>query len=199
MASSPRQPRPAPSLVLLRRVSLVVASSSSDSAAAPLSLTVLRPGLLPALLRDSASPVSQALDASHLGSPSHLQGPLAVLTAPSVDPPTLSRVLSLVQTFSRTPKPDSVPLPAGTPPLERLSLLSALVDRTAADPARTAQVAKLPSLDVLRAQLVGLISAPGSRIAGVVGARAGELARTLEGFKLGLEEGAKGGAAKAEA
>ncbi|GAA5923099.1 hypothetical protein JCM3775_007436 [Rhodotorula graminis] len=165
-------------------------SSSSTTSPAPLSLTVLRPGLLPALLRDPNSPVSRLVDPTHLASASHLQGPLAVLTAPSVDPPTLSRVLTLVQTFSRTPKPNSPPPAPGSsaPPPDRLALLSALVDQRAADVARTHAVAKLPTLDVLRAQLVGLVSQPGSRIAGVVGARAGELARTLDGFKLGLAE-----------
>ncbi|GAA5857426.1 hypothetical protein JCM9279_002508 [Rhodotorula babjevae] len=176
-------------------------SSSSSSSPAPLSLTVLRPGLLPALLRDPSSPVARALDPTHLASPSHLQGPLAVLTAPAVDPPTLSRVLALVQTFSRAPKPDSAPPAPGAPAAERLALLSALVDRQSADVARTHAVAKLPTLDILRAQLVGLVSAPGSRIAGVVGARAGELARTLEGFKLGLEaqQGGKDAAESAQA
>ncbi|KPV71945.1 uncharacterized protein RHOBADRAFT_56320 [Rhodotorula graminis WP1] len=176
-------------------------SSSSTTSPAPLSLTVLRPGLLPALLRDPNSPVSRLVDPTHLASASHLQGPLAVLTAPSVDPPTLSRVLTLVQTFSRTPKPNSPPPPApgapgGAAPPDRLALLSALVDHSAADVARTHAVAKLPTLDVLRAQLVALVSQPGSRIAGVVGARAGELARTLDGFKLGLAdaEASQGGA-----
>ncbi|GAA5912341.1 hypothetical protein JCM8208_003331 [Rhodotorula glutinis] len=167
-------------------------SSPSPSPPAPLSLTVLRPGLLPALLRSPSSPVALALDPTHLASPSHLQGPLAVLTAPVVDPPTLSRVLALVHTFSRTPKPDSAPPAPGAPPVERLALLSALVDRQAATVERTHAVANMPTLEVLRAQLVGLVQAPGSRIVGVVGARAGELARTLEGFKLGLEGGAAG-------
>ncbi|BGP51609.1 hypothetical protein JCM10450v2_007559 [Rhodotorula kratochvilovae] len=173
--------------------------SSSSSPPAPtdagLTLTLLRPGLLPALLRDPASPLSASLDTTFLASPSHLAGPLAVLTAPSLHPPTLARALALVQSVSRTPKADAPPPAAGAPPLERLGVLSALVERAAADPARTDAVAKLPPLEVLRAQLVGLISAPGSRIAGVLGARAQEVGRTLEGFKLGLEEqqqGAKG-------
>jgi len=193
LAQLPPSPSPSPS----SSSSSSSSTSSSSSSPAPLSLTVLRPGLLPALLRSPTSPVARALDPTHLASPSHLQGPLAVLTAPAVDPPTLARVLALVQTFSRAPKPDSPPPAPGAPPQERLALLSALVDSQAADPQRTHAVAKLPTLDVLRAQLVGLVSAPGSRIAGVVGARAGELARTLEGFKLGLE-GAQGGAKEAE-
>ena len=50
------------------------------------------------------------------------------------------------------------------------------------------EVAKLPTLDTLRAQLLGLIGAPAARLAGVIGeAGGGQLAMTLEGFRKGLE------------
>lgn len=173
------------------------ASSSPSSSSTPadqppsgLRLTLLRPGLLPALLRTTDA--SLPLDTTHLSLPSHLKGPLAVLTSPDLHPPTLSAVLALVSKFSRLPAPNAPPLPAGQPPLERLSLLSSLVEHQSADAEKTLKVGQLPPLDVLRAQIVGLLSAPGSRITGVLGARAGELARTLEGFKLGLEEAAGG-------
>ncbi|GAA5956739.1 hypothetical protein JCM21900_002167 [Sporobolomyces salmonicolor] len=187
-----------------------------------LKLTLLRPGLLPALLRSasasafasasasaststesgpasSSSSVLASLDLSHLSTASHLSGPLAVLTSSSLHPPTLSRVLSLLQTFSRTPPPNAPPPAPDAPPLERLELLSSLLEKSqAATPQRTKEVGDLPSLDVLRAQIVGLLSAPGARITGVLGARASEVGRTLEGFKKGLEEHPKG-PAEAEA
>ncbi|GJN93986.1 hypothetical protein Rhopal_007049-T1 [Rhodotorula paludigena] len=173
------------------------ASTSTAPAPAPaptpapaddgLRLTVLRPGLLPALLRDAESRLS-GLDLAHLAQPSHLEGPLAVLTASSLHPPTLARVLALVRAFSRAPKPNAPPPAPGAPVDERLAVLSALVERQAADPERTVAVSKLPPLDVLRAQIVGLVSQPGSRITGVLAARAGDVARTLEGFKVGLEQ-----------
>ena len=50
-------------------------------------------------------------------------------------------------------------------------------------------LAELPSLDVLRAQLVGLISTPATRIAGVLQAPGGQLARVFgayAGLKLSL-------------
>ncbi|KAK7021824.1 hypothetical protein VNI00_017268 [Paramarasmius palmivorus] len=54
-------------------------------------------------------------------------------------------------------------------------------------------VAELPTLDTLRAQIVDLLSAPGARIAGVLSqAAGGQLARTLEGLKMALEEEQKG-------
>ena len=50
-------------------------------------------------------------------------------------------------------------------------------------------VAKLPTLDTLRAQLVGLLSAPATQLAMVLSeASGGKLARTLEGLKKSLEE-----------
>ncbi|GAA5827566.1 hypothetical protein JCM11251_001736 [Rhodosporidiobolus azoricus] len=168
-------------------------SSSDPDSAAALKLTVLRPGLLPALLRSaseaSSTPSSTPpLDLSHLSLPSHLKGPLAVLTSPTLHPPTLSAILTILRKFSRTPAPNAPPLPADAPPVERLEVLSSLVEKRAASPDRTKTVGDLPPLDVLRAQIVGLLSAPGSRITGVLGARAREVGRTVEGFKVGLEE-----------
>jgi large subunit ribosomal protein L10 len=43
-------------------------------------------------------------------------------------------------------------------------------------------LAELPSLDTLRASLVGLIQTPATRIAGVVQAPAGQLARVLKAY-----------------
>ncbi|GAA5934416.1 hypothetical protein JCM1841_000916 [Sporobolomyces salmonicolor] len=201
-------------------------ATNADPHQHQLKLTLLRPGLLPALLRSasasatasatasasasaststesgpssSSSSVLASLDLSHLSTASHLSGPLAVLTSSSLHPPTLSRVLSLLQTFSRTPPPNAPPPAPDAPPLERLELLSSLLEKSqAATPKRTKEVGDLPSLDVLRAQIVGLLSAPGARITGVLGARASEVGRTLEGFKKGLEEQSKG-PAEAEA
>ena len=43
-------------------------------------------------------------------------------------------------------------------------------------------LARLPSLDVLRAQLIGLVQAPAGKIAGVLQAPAGQLARVLSAY-----------------
>ncbi|GAA5866490.1 hypothetical protein JCM8547_000641 [Rhodosporidiobolus lusitaniae] len=170
-------------------------SSSADSPSSDLKLTLLRPGLLPALLRNppsSSSSSSSPLDSALLAHSSHLKGPLCVLTSPSLHPPTLSSVLKLLTKFSRTPPPNAPPPAADAAPLDRLSVLSSLVEHRAVDAARTQKIAELPPLEVLRAQIVGLLSAPGSRITGVLGARAREVGRTVEGFKVGLEEQANG-------
>jgi large subunit ribosomal protein L10 len=43
-------------------------------------------------------------------------------------------------------------------------------------------LAELPSLDALRAKLLGLIAAPATRIAGVLQAPAGQLARVFAAY-----------------
>lgn len=189
-------------------------SATAQEAASPvndLRLTYLRPGLVPAVIRDlerqqqlrqsrtaaaaaegsssSSSAPPAAIDTSYLADQSHLSGPLAAVTAQTLHPPTLLRVLALLRRFARTPPPNAPPPAPDAPPLERIKVLSSLLERhTAADPHRTAAVAQLPAIEVLHAQLVGLLSAPGARISGVLSARASDLARTLEGFKVGLEE-----------
>jgi large subunit ribosomal protein L10 len=50
------------------------------------------------------------------------------------------------------------------------------------DTAGVDALAKLPSLDQLRAKLVGLIQAPATRIAGVIQAPAAQLARVLSAY-----------------
>ena len=44
------------------------------------------------------------------------------------------------------------------------------------------KLAKLPSLDQLRAQLIGLLNAPASKIVGVVDAPAAKLARVFSAY-----------------
>ncbi|KAI5474941.1 hypothetical protein MNV49_002158 [Pseudohyphozyma bogoriensis] len=158
------------------------------------SLTHLRPGLLPAVLRHPAV-ASAALPTSHLDSASHLKGPLALVSGDQgtpLHPPTLKKLLAVLQTFSHSPSRNDPPVDAKAPApekKERLDLLSAVVDGRAMGKAETGKVGDLPELDVLRAQIVGLLSMPGSRIVGVLGQRGGEVGRALEGFKKGLEGG----------
>lgn len=170
-------------------------TAEQDADTSPLKLTVLRPGLLPALLRSES--FSTHTDTTYLATTSHLSGPLAVLTAPSLHPPTLSRLLALLNTFSLSPSRNAPPVDLKAkvqpPPVERMQLLSAMIDAQSADPKRTSQVAQLPELSVLRAQIVGLLSAPGARITGVLSQRSGEVGRALEGFKVGLEQQAAEG------
>ncbi|KAK4705990.1 large subunit ribosomal protein L10, partial [Phenoliferia sp. Uapishka_3] len=168
-------------------------AGASDDLEAALKLTVLRPGLLPALLRSSAFP--STLPTSHISTASHLSGPLAVLTAPTLHPPTLTAILKILTTFSLSPSPNAPPIDPkakkAAEVVERLKLLSSVVEERALDAGETKVVGTLPPLDALRSMIVGLLSSPASRIVGVVGERARTVGRTVEGFKIGLENAVK--------
>lgn len=62
---------------------------------------------------------------------------------------------------------------------DKLELLGGSLGSQVLDVAGIKALAELPSLDTLRAQLVGLISTPATRIASVVQAPAGQLARVF--------------------
>lgn len=65
---------------------------------------------------------------------------------------------------------------------DKLEILGGNLDGQMLDLNQVKALAELPSLDVLRAQLVGLISTPATRIAGVVQAPAGQLARVIGAY-----------------
>ncbi|CEF55360.1 50S ribosomal protein L10 [Acetobacter ghanensis] len=65
---------------------------------------------------------------------------------------------------------------------DKLELLGGSLGSQVLDVAGIKALAELPSLDTLRAQLVGLISTPATRIAGVVQAPAGQLARVFGAY-----------------
>ncbi|MGH6956547.1 MAG: 50S ribosomal protein L10 [Caulobacteraceae bacterium] len=65
---------------------------------------------------------------------------------------------------------------------EKFSIVGALMGEMVLDPAGVEALAKLPSLDQLRAKIVGLVQAPATRIAGVVQAPAAQLARVFSAY-----------------
>lgn len=62
---------------------------------------------------------------------------------------------------------------------DKLVILGGGLDEQALDTAAVTALAKLPSLDELRAKLLGMIQTPATRLAGVTQAPAGQLARVL--------------------
>ena len=62
---------------------------------------------------------------------------------------------------------------------EKLVILGGAMGRQSLDPNGVKALASLPSLDELRARLVGMIQTPATRIASVVAAPAGQLARVI--------------------
>ncbi len=65
---------------------------------------------------------------------------------------------------------------------EKLVVLGGVMGTTILDPAGVKALSDLPSLDELRAKLVGMINTPATRIAGVLQAPAGQLARVMNAY-----------------
>jgi large subunit ribosomal protein L10 len=65
---------------------------------------------------------------------------------------------------------------------EKLIILGGAMGATVLDPSGVKALAELPSLDELRAGLVGMIQTPATRIAGVLQAPAGQLARVMNAY-----------------
>jgi len=73
---------------------------------------------------------------------------------------------------------------------ERFVILGGAMGPTALDPNGVKALAALPSLDELRAKIVGLISAPATKIAQVVNAPAAKLARVVQAYASKTESAA---------
>jgi large subunit ribosomal protein L10 len=93
----------------------------------------------------------------------HFKGPTAV--AYSTDPVSAAKVLA---EFSKEN--------------DKLVLLGAAFGSQILDADGIKELAKLPSLDELRATIISLIMTPATRIAGVTAAPAGQLARVLGAY-----------------
>jgi len=73
---------------------------------------------------------------------------------------------------------------------ERFVILGGAMGTTALDPNGVKALAALPSLDELRAKLIGLIQAPATKIAQVVNAPAAKVARVVQAYAAKSGEGA---------
>ncbi|KAF9445277.1 hypothetical protein P691DRAFT_675928 [Macrolepiota fuliginosa MF-IS2] len=171
-------------------------------------LTVVRTSILGAALRDlpgvNKSSVKKMVKDT--------KGSFALLTLPNFHPPQLSAILKAMGK-SAPPKPPKTPeelkqelaaknADPATPGkrMKRvrqirtpdLKIVGALIEGKVFLPEGVQDVSKLPTLETLRSQVVGLLSSPATQLAAVLSqASGGQLARTLEGFKKGLEESAE--------
>jgi large subunit ribosomal protein L10 len=73
---------------------------------------------------------------------------------------------------------------------EKFVILGGAMGKTTLDPNGVKALAALPSLDELRAKIVGLIQAPATKIAQVVNAPAAKLARVVQAYAAKTGEGA---------
>jgi large subunit ribosomal protein L10 len=73
---------------------------------------------------------------------------------------------------------------------ERFVIIGGAMGKTSLDPNAVKALAALPSLDELRATIIGLIQAPATKIAQVVNAPAAKVARVLQAYAAKEGEGA---------
>lgn len=167
-------------------------------------LSVIRTSLFGVALRDFA-PIDAKTSEEIAGT---VQGGLAVLSLPAFNPPQLQAILRALERNVPRPKPptaeelkQAAALEAQDPPnpgrrvkrmrktlQPELMLMGALIEGRVFKAEGVKEVAKLPTLGTLHAQIVGLLSSPGAQLAAVLSeASGGRLARTLEGLKKSLE------------
>ena len=142
--------------------------------------TMARTGLLrPVCRRDTAESI-QALEP-------YLHGQMAMLTCPVLSPEYVGKVLRAIERPVTAAANDVDPKSEKKAPL--LRPLVAVAERARVLDAKSLPAfTQLPNLATLRAQLVGLLSAPGTQLAGVLSqAGGGELAATLEARRRDLE------------
>jgi large subunit ribosomal protein L10 len=65
---------------------------------------------------------------------------------------------------------------------EKLVILGGAMGKTSLDPNAVRALATLPSLEQLRARIVGMISSPATRVAQIAAAPAGKLARVVQAY-----------------
>ena len=193
---------------LRREIELAGARFAPALAPSPPTLTVMRTSIFGVALRDFApTDADRTKEIAKL-----VEGGFAVLTLPSLSPPQLHAIIRAIDRVvppkkeqakdaaksskgkGREESSDWIPgrpftkvKPVLSP---ELRVMGALIEGRVFSAAGVKDVAKLPPLDSLRAQIVGLLSTPAMQLAAVLSeASGGRLARTLEGFKKGLEEG----------
>lgn len=142
--------------------------------------TMARTGLLrPVCRRDTAESI-QALEP-------YLHGQMAMLTCPVLSPEYVGKVLRAIERPVTAAANDVDPKSEKKAPL--LRPLVAVAERARVIDAKSLPAfTQLPNLATLRAQLVGLLSSPGTQLAGILSqAGGGELAATLEARRRDLE------------
>lgn len=176
----------------LAAVPMSESGDASSSNASPVRLTVARSGILRKAVNYTESPSMRR--SSHM-----LFGPIAMLTFDHLSPTYISRVLAVMDkalgAARAQPKPVGKPhAKAATNVNPRFLPLMAYVEsgergaKRVVDVAGLRDIGLLPSLDQLRAQIVGLLSATPSRLVSTLNqARGGHLALTLDAHRRQLD------------
>lgn len=178
-------------------------SASPQSTSCSPTLTVIRSSIFGAALRDFPNINLNEVERMIEG----VKGGYAVLSLPFLDPPYLDAVLRALSR-SVPPRPaktqaeidkeleqkNADPATPGRrmkrvrPTLvPELKVMGVLIEGKLLLPDRMEEIVRMPTLDTLRAQIVGLLTAPSVQLAAVLSeASGGKLTRTLEGLKASL-------------
>ncbi|KAK8869609.1 hypothetical protein IAR55_000176 [Kwoniella newhampshirensis] len=151
-------------------------------------ITVIRTGVLSSLASSSSNPLFP-----------HLKGQRALLTTRDLSPLYLNKIITTINRTVKGMKRENAP----DEKQPTLKLVAGLLEGgkaygqkvTVFNVEQLGQIGKLPELDTLRAQLVGLLESQGRSLVGVLGqAAGGSLVRTLQGLEKHLndKEGATG-------
>lgn len=145
-------------------------------------MTVTRTGILSPVVR-AVRPVATEFTKS-------LEGPTAIISCPSMSPKYIKQMLAAIEKVMKAAKKDDDPKAKGGVKQPAFSLLAGIIEgNTFLDPAQLQEAAKLPELDQLRSQLIGLLETPQRQLLGVVQqAGGGSLVRTLQGLEADLKE-----------
>lgn len=162
----------------IRRAIAAIPSTSPEHNA---TLTIVRTGILSAVVNNRKNFQS----AEALGS--LLSGPLALVTCPNFSPAHVGKILQAINKALGQRPP--VAVQGAFPVNARLMLLGGLFERdTVVSAQEVAEIAKLPELSTLHAQLVGLLESSGSQLVGTLqSAAGGSLVRTLKGLENNLK------------
>ncbi|TFK56888.1 hypothetical protein OE88DRAFT_1670439 [Heliocybe sulcata] len=122
-----------------------------------------------------------------------VNGGFAILSFPVLNPPVLSAILKAMDRTADPVTPGRRPKRQRSVKTPELKVVGALIEGRVFTADAVRDVSKLPTLDTLRAQIVGLLTSPASQLAAVLSeASGGRLHRTLEGLRRSLEEGQSG-------
>lgn len=185
----------------LRRKTILSPSPSSPVSSSSAAVTFIRSGVFSASLRTKFDEATVQRAAKALG------GSCALISARELNPPQLTQLIRLVDRAVPPVKNEPPPPPIRKGPVNPDDLEEAPPKQKAAPSIKLVAgvvenkfflvddliaISKLPTLQTLHAQIVGLLSAPAATLARVLGTAAGGgLLRTLQGFEKKLEEGSK--------
>lgn len=159
-------------------------------------ITVVRAGIMKPVLRDA---VRNQGKKQLRGMENVLSGPLAMLTSSSLNPKYVEALLSVTdkalgnRAFPTAAAPGQQHVKTAKVNPRLVPLLAVVEGNQFVDVPSLRDISKLPDLQTLRAQIVGLLSAPAGQLANVLSMASGaQLALLLEARKRQLDEQAGG-------